>query len=323
MFLPMSGRLYKLRCATKSGLKALSPSLDFTQLYYSRQSRLRQLLALISMASLLGCTSYTHEHLLQSGDIESATIHSDHFQHRIFRSVMPTSASTSNRIYIYIGGDGRPWRTPTQIAKDPTSERSVMLESMLRGDPESVFVGRPCYYKVADSRCMGNWWTHDRYHPEVVESLVEVVKQLAENHQELWLVGYSGGGALAVLVGNRLSRPVNVLTVNANLDHRAWTEYHHYSPLSGSLNPIEDSVRNPDMQELHWYAREDRNILPEWILAYCKAKKAQCLPVSGSHNSGWPELWPAILRCSQEVFQRASTANSGPERRDAFCDSTA
>lgn len=323
MLKPKIGRLYKRRRTSNFSSEALIPNIDFTQLYYSRQSRLRQLVALIFMAALVGCAPYTHERLLKKGDIDSITIGSGQFQHRIFRDTGVNPTSASNRLYIYIGGDGRPWRTPKHVASDPTSERAIMLESMLLGDPESVYVGRPCYYQVADSRCLGNWWTHDRYHSDVVNSLLKVVEQLAENHQELWLIGYSGGGTLAVLIGNRLSRPVNVVTVNANLDHQAWTDYHHYSPLTGSINPIQDSARNPDIKELHWYAREDKNILSEWILGYCHSRQALCLPISGSHSTGWPELWPDMLRCSQEVFQRASTANSGDAKREALCDNTA
>lgn len=185
-----------------------------------------------------------------------------------------------------------------------------MLENMLRGNANSVYVGRPCYYQVADTRCQGSWWTYNRYHPDVVNSLLKVVEQLAENHPELWLIGYSGGGTLAVLLGNRLNRPVKVVTVNANLDHQAWTEYHQYSPLTGSLNPIHDSAYNPYMQELHWYGTEDQNILPAWTLAYCQKRHAQCLPVPASHSEGWPELWPAILRGSQDFFaQLKGTGN--------------
>jgi pimeloyl-ACP methyl ester carboxylesterase len=263
------------------------------------------------LSALLGCTSYAHERLLREGEIDVRSVDSGYFQHQLFRATAPAPGSDGNRLHIYLGGDGRPWRTPRQIASDPTSTRSVMLENMLRGDSESLYIGRPCYYQVTDARCGGRWWTHDRYHPEVVNSLLKVIEQLAANHEELWLIGHSGGGALAVLLGRRLDRPVKVVTVSANLDHQAWTEYHQYSPLSGSLNPIRDRVRNPDMQELHWYATEDRNILPEWVLAYCHKHQTQCLPVPGSHSDGWPAQWPTILRCSHGFFAQQQGGDAG------------
>ena len=250
-----------------------------------------------------GCTSYAHHRLLESGEVKSFTIHTDYFQHRLFKAGAPVVNEPEKRLHIYFGGDGQAWRTPRRVASDPTSKRALMLANMLRDTTApSVYIGRPCYFQTTDSHCRGNWWTHDRYHPDVVNSLVEVVEQQAAGYPDLWLIGHSGGGTLAVLVGRRLNRPVKVVTVNANLDHKAWTDYHHYSPLTGSLNPVLDGARNPDMQELHWYATGDRTVLPEWILAYCQENQTPCRPVSGSHSEGWPTQWPRILRQSQEIL---------------------
>lgn len=253
----------------------------------------------------MGCTTYTHERLLHEGKIASSIVDSGEFKHKVFKAEPSYAESSGNRLHIYLGGDGQPWRTPKRVAKDPTSKRAIMLKSMLRDNADSVLIGRPCYFQVADTRCLGNWWTHDRYHLDVVNSLLKVVEELATNHQELWLIGYSGGGALAVLIGNRLDRPVNVMTINANLDHQAWSRHHQYSPLSGSLNPTGDSAHNADMRELHWYAEDDQNVLPEWIQAYSKAKHAQCVPTTGNHSDDWPQLWPVILERSEELMSQA------------------
>lgn len=267
---------------------------------------LRHLLAIACLFALPGCTSYTHERLLHEGRITSFNIDSGTFEHRLFQATVPAPGRPDSPLHVYLGGDGQPWRTPRQVAIDPTSTRSLMLENMLRDNSNSIYVGRPCYYQTEDARCRGNWWTHDRYHPDVVNSLLKVIGHLAKDQQELWLIGHSGGGALAVLLGHRLNRPVKVVTVNANLDHQAWTQYHQYSPLTGSLNPIHDSAHNPNMQELHWYARKDQTIFPKWVLAYCQATQTRCLPVSGSHSDGWPALWPAMLQCSHDFFDQSN-----------------
>jgi pimeloyl-ACP methyl ester carboxylesterase len=259
----------------------------------------------LAMITLAGCTTYAHQRLLQAGEIESFTIHSGYFQHRLFQATVSETQSPDSRLHIYLGGDGHPWRTPRQVASDPTSKRALMLENMLRDDmATSLYIGRPCYFQTTDSHCRGNWWTHDRYHPNVVNSLMEVIEQQAERYPEVWLIGHSGGGALALLVGRRLNRPVNVVTVNANLDHQAWTDYHQYSPLTGSLNPMFDRAHNPDMQELHWYATDDRAVLSEWILAYCQKNQTPCRSVSGSHSEGWPAQWQTMLRQSREILSR-------------------
>ena len=54
----------------------------------------------------------------------------------------------------------------------------------------------------------------------------------------LELVGYSGGGAIAVLVAARRSDVVGIRTVAGNLDTRAFCKYQHVSALDGSMNPL-------------------------------------------------------------------------------------
>ena len=306
--------LYRMVPAFAKGLPAWSTDTCLSLIKCSRQVPLRHFLAIICLScQLMGCTAYTHQRFLDAGRIHETSIDSGYFKHRLFRPAPPASDKNDNRLHIYIGGDGRPWRTPRQVASDPTSKRATMLRTMLRDESKSVYIGRPCYYQVTDHRCQGSWWTHDRYHPDVVRSLQSVVESLAENRQDLWLIGHSGGGTLAVLLGRRLDRPVKVLTINANLDLKAWTAHHQYTPLTGSLNPVRDKARNPQMQELHWYATEDQIILPEWVQAYCRKHQAHCLPVSGRHSTGWPEHWPKLLRCSAVFF--AQVEPSAPNGR--------
>ncbi|GAB2181920.1 hypothetical protein DLREEDagrD3_21430 [Denitratisoma sp. agr-D3] len=47
--------------------------------------------------------------------------------------------------------------------------------------------------------------------------------------RRLTLVGYSGGAA--ALLAARCSDVVRLVTIAGNLDHRAWTRYHHITTL--------------------------------------------------------------------------------------------
>ena len=49
------------------------------------------------------------------------------------------------------------------------------------------------------------------------------------------LVGYSGGGAIAVLLAARRLDVAGVITVSADLDLAYWTQRDGLAPLSGSL----------------------------------------------------------------------------------------
>lgn len=247
-----------------------------------------------------GCASYIHSDLLSRGLLAQDQFTSSQFSHRVFRK--PASEShEGRRLHIYIEGDGQPWRTRNRVADDPTSPEPLMLEAMLRDANESIYLGRPCYYQVEDSRCNGMWWTFHRYHPDVVESIAESVSVLAAGYEEVWLIGHSGGGTLAVLAGRRLHRSVTVMTINPNLDHKSWTSHHDFTPLEGSLNPIEDESRNPKMRELHWIGEDDSTVLPEWSLAYCERFKVLCMRHAAGHSSGWLEEWSFLLRRSREL----------------------
>jgi hypothetical protein len=222
------------------------------------------------------------------------------YQHRIFRPALP--ATDQAQLHIYIEGDGRPWRARYFIAPDPTPEYALMLEAMLKDSAPSLYLGRPCYFHTDDTACSATDWTMGRYSNAVVQSMAHLVDSLAADYPSLWLIGHSGGGTLAVLIGRRLQRPVNVLTIAANLDHQAWTAHHQYTPLWDSLDVATDVARNPAMRELHWTGSADENVLPQWNEDYCRQRQVPCRNTEANHASGWLRLWPTILESSASVF---------------------
>ena len=249
-----------------------------------------------------GCQSFQYQTLLDQQVLEGEIIQSDPFQHRIFRKV-ELNATNPSALHIYIEGDGQPWRTRYFIASDPTPKSPLMLQAMLRDSANSLYLTRPCYYHTQDPACSAMDWTMARYGELVVSSMTNIVDKLGADIPDLWLIGHSGGGALAVLIGQRLQRPVKVVTIAANIDHQAWTEYHDYTPLQESLNPATDTARNPLMREIHWYGSDDKNVLPQWIQAYCRDRAVECRETHASHAGGWLPLWQQVLSESQASFE--------------------
>ena len=249
-----------------------------------------------------GCQSFSYQTLIENGALHSEVLQSVPFKHRLFKPTRDSSQS-DQILHIYIEGDGIPWWDRSFVSPDPTPEHPLMLETMLADPSPSLYLGRPCYFHVDDASCSAADWTMDRYSQSVVESMTAIVEQLAAGKQSLWLIGHSGGGTLAVLIGRRLSRPVNVLTIAANLDHQAWTNYHQYTPMLGSINVASDTVRNSEMKEIHWYGKADNNVLPQWTQAYCQNRQAICLPAEADHSRGWLKQWREILTTAGTYFR--------------------
>lgn len=106
---------------------------------------------------------------------------------------------------VYIEGDGLAWVSRTEPSADPTPRKATGL-ALAAADPAPnvVYLARPCQFTpmAQNPRCAAPYWTSKRFAPEVVASMSEAVSRFAAKvpGQPIHLVGYSGGGAVAVLV---------------------------------------------------------------------------------------------------------------------------
>jgi len=131
-----------------------------------------------------------------------------------------------------------------------------------------------------------------------VSSMTEVVRTVARQAQaqNVMLVGYSGGGVLAVLIAERLDNVAAVITVGANLDVDAWTRYHGYLPLTGSLNPAASTAQHR-WPETHLYGAHDENVPPATADAYFKRfPNAKRRLEANDHVCCWVEQWPELWK---------------------------
>jgi dienelactone hydrolase len=120
--------------------------------------------------------------------------------------------------------------------------------------------------------------------------------------RQIILVGYSGGGTLAVLMGERLEHVAAVITVGANLDIDAWAQHHHYLPLAASLNPAA-SDRQHSWTEIHLSGASDTVVPSATTSAYFKRYPAaqQWIYPEYDHVCCWVEQWRAVWNRVEEV----------------------
>jgi dienelactone hydrolase len=133
---------------------------------------------------------------------------------------------------------------------------------------------------------------------EVVTSINEAIKKIS-NGKSFSLIGYSGGGGIAVLIASRNENVRDILTIAANLDHVTFNNYHHVKSMSSSLNPIDYASKISGISQLHISGDEDK-IVPSFITEkYVKKSSSDCVKhrvFSGvKHNEGWEKHWKQIL----------------------------
>lgn len=208
-------------------------------------------------------------------------------------------------LVIYLEGDGFAYVRARQPAQDPTPTDPVALRMALV-DPSgaaAAWVARPCQYTLADRgrNCRTEFWTTARYAPEIVHSVSGVIDVLKRQSgaQDLVLVGYSGGGAVAALVAARRTDVVRVVSVAANLDLAYWTRRDGLTPLSGSLDPAREGVRLAAMPQIHFTGARDDTVGTDVAQSYLSTlppgTPAQLVEVPGfTHACCWARDWPTL-----------------------------
>jgi hypothetical protein len=264
----------------------------------ARARRGRSVTAIALLPGILfGCATVSerYESAARAAELTASTISGVDYSHRVFAR---PSAEGGGRVRVYLEGDGTPWLRGRVVAADPTPRRPFAIELLRRDAGSALLVGRPCYHGgSAEPPCRAEYWTDARYANAVVESLaVAITRAIGERAVDgVTLVGYSGGGALAVLVAERLPAVDRVLTIAANLDLEAWTRLHGYRPLVGSLDPARRE-RTRAFEEIHLVGERDRNVPPTIAESYAAAvSSARIERFPFDHTCCWVEAWPELL----------------------------
>ena len=216
----------------------------------------------------------------------------------VYKKPAATTGPKPQRLLVYIEGDGLPWGSSGMVpAADPTTGNPLALRLMLLAAGPAIYVARPCYQEP-DARCTPDDWTGGRYAPQIVDSMSSAIA--AESRQlgyhDIVLIGYSGGGALAVLIGERLAQVAAVVTIGANLDVAGWASHHGYLPLDASLNPTL-SERSHRWPEFHFVGVDDKVVPAATVEGYFQRYPAarRIVVDHADHVCCWEDDWPALL----------------------------
>lgn len=201
----------------------------------------------------------------------------------------------------YIEGDGAAFNGKYRISHNPTPRRQMFINlAAMDTRPNVVYVARPCQYteKELNPKCSNAYWTNKRMSDDSVESLNQVINSINKNGL-FSLVGFSGGGGVAVLIAARNNMVKDILTIAANLDHVAFTSHHNVTPMVGSLNPIDYAYKVRNIPQLHISGAKDDKIPPfiadKFVTACSSPCVKQRIMPKMYHLYGWDKIWEYVL----------------------------
>ncbi len=255
--------------------------------------------AIIFLVFVSGCQSASErfEQKAIAAAFTPQVIETGIFSHKIYKN----HQLLDGKLHIYLTGDGLPWMAGVIPSVDPTPRDTIIFDLIEQDQSAALILGRPCYHGFSDkSYCDSGLWTGKRYSEDIVESLSIAVEQLSEQYRasSLVLIGYSGGGALAVLLAEKVSNVSAVITIGGNLNILLWTQHHQLLPLNGSMNPAERPGLPVTIMQKHFIGSEDKIVPASMLKTYVESHGASELVVVDGfdHRCCWKNIWAEILK---------------------------
>lgn len=150
-------------------------------------------------------------------------------------------------------------------------------------------------------------WTSHRFSNDVINQYQRALNVLKDDFgiHKFYLIGYSGGGAIATLLAVERKDISSIRTVAGNLDIDAFAKYHDVDPLSGSHNPARIAWGIRGIPQIHFVGTEDtivpRSIAEKYVdnIRFMHAPP-RFLPAihdvsNMTHDGAWEKIWPELL----------------------------
>lgn len=202
-------------------------------------------------------------------------------------------------VTIYLEGDGAAYDGDGRPSQNPTPRRALALALAAQdGAANVIYLARPCQFST--ERCPVALYTEERFAEAAVSAVNDAVDRLKAPGQRLHLIGFSGGGAIAALLAERRDDVLSLRTVAGNLSPAAVNRYHGLAPMSRALDPMAAAGRLATLPQVHFIGSRDRivpaTVAEDFIRQQAAGSCARLVRVDASHEDGWRERWPDLLR---------------------------
>jgi pimeloyl-ACP methyl ester carboxylesterase len=210
-------------------------------------------------------------------------------------------AEPGEDLVVYVEGDGR-GVSRGRVNADPTPHEAMTLELALQDPaPRILYLARIGQYMPAYATPTNKmYWSSGRFAPAAVAAANEAINQakLKSGAAGVHLIGFSGGGGLAVLLAESRSDVKSLVTVAGLLDTEWWVKSKNYKPMNQSWNPADKAEDIREIPQIHFYGTDDSLITPEMSQVFASRAsfaKLSRVAISAGHDKGWPKKWGGIL----------------------------
>ena len=219
------------------------------------------------------------------------------FPHASLPIVGYQNNSPSQRVVIFLEGDGASWETRHRVSADPTPRQFVGLRIAASiTNAQVIYLGRPCQFvtEAELSSCDASHWTDRRFSSEIIDRYMEIIGSLVGQYpaDNIEIAGYSGGGVIAAVQAARIREITQLVTIAAPLDTDSWVSHHGVSPLDEPVDPISYLSDLCTVQQTHYYGELD-DIVPLATISAFKAAMENCadttfvLAAGQDHSCCW------------------------------------
>jgi dienelactone hydrolase len=262
-----------------------------------RQSELTKMkigLMALFLSALSGCAS-TYDQFKVHTDKPGATsgfVSSKPFQLMSVKNAAVQPGAES--ITIYIEGDGRAWLNKSTPSADPSPRNYLVVDLAMADAKPAIYLARPCQYQLMfDTKaCNNSMWTSQRFSRAVIDSYSHALDELKRDYQNrgFKLVGYSGGGAVAMALAGERSDISDVVTLAGNIDPNAWIMLHRLSPLGNVVDPASYADTLAKIPQRHFVGRSDTVVPASLVQGFIQKTGAACadvVDIQATHEKGW------------------------------------
>tara|TARA_Y100000741_G_C18196677_1_gene535855 strand:+ start:131 stop:928 length:798 start_codon:yes stop_codon:yes gene_type:complete len=203
--------------------------------------------------------------------------------------------NNNNILKVYIEGDGLAWLDRFTPSLDPTPTNPVGFKLALEDKSDNViYLARPCQY-IISKNCNQSVWTNLQYSNTILNLYERIFKELSNNYEEIHLIGYSGGAAIAIYLASIEHFKINsVRTIAGNINPDEISQLLNLSGYKKVVNFYSLGDKIKDIPQIHYYGTKDKVIPIDLHLNYVERYSNPCIKIQSvlaSHSKGWTEFW--------------------------------